>query len=168
MKKTLHAGKYLALVADGTWEYVERVNASAVVAIVALTPEGELLLVEQHRRPVGAVVIELPAGLVGDEDAGEELTTAAARELEEETGYRPARCAVLCRAPSSAGMTTELVTIVKAEGLEQVSAGGGVAGEAITVRRVPLAEAPAWLEAQAQAGSLIDAKVFAALYWLRV
>ena len=41
--KTLHEGKYLRLVKNGYWEYVERVNASVVVIIEALTPEEKLL-----------------------------------------------------------------------------------------------------------------------------
>ena len=39
--------------------------------------------------PLGRMCLELPAGLIGDETEGEAVETAAARELEEETGYRP-------------------------------------------------------------------------------
>ena len=64
--KVLASGKYLRLLAQGHWEFAERVNATGAVVIVALTDEGRLLLVEQYRIPVGCPVIELPAGLVGD------------------------------------------------------------------------------------------------------
>jgi ADP-ribose pyrophosphatase len=162
----LHTARFLELVAEGKWEFARRRNASAVVGIVALTPAGGLLLVEQRRIPVGAVVIELPAGLVGDEQADEDLATAAARELEEETGWRPARCSVLGRGPSSAGLTSEITTLVRAHDLVRIGVGGGVAGEDITVREVPLREVAAWLAARAAAGVLIDHKVHAGLWWL--
>jgi ADP-ribose pyrophosphatase len=166
MTTTLHAGRFLELVDDRGWEYVRRRNASAVVGIVATTPAGELLLVEQHRIPVGGPVIELPAGLVGDEEAREEIAAAAARELAEETGWEPSACAVLSHGPSSAGLTNEINTLVRATGLRRVGPGGGVAGEAITVHAVPPADVPAWLARRARAGALVDHKVYAALWWI--
>lgn len=162
----LHAGRHLELVRAGRWEFVRRRTASAVVAIVAVTPADELLLVEQTRIPVGAGVIELPAGLVGDDNAGEDPLVAANRELDEETGWSASRLRVLVRGPSSAGLTSEVVTLVHASGLSRTSAGGGVPGEGITVHAVPLRQVPVWLAARAQAGQLIDHKVHAGLWWL--
>lgn len=166
MIRTLHAGRFLELVADERWEFVRRRNATAVVGIVAVTPADELLLVEQHRRPVGAPVIELPAGLVGDDDAGEDLLVAAARELVEETGWEPSACRILSRGPSSAGLTSEIITLVRAEGLRRVSDGGGVAGENITVHAIPLAGIVDWLAECARNGVLIDHKIHAGLWWI--
>ena len=64
-----------------------------MVAIIAVTDEDKLLLVEQHRPPVNQTVLELPAGLVGDlsDHPMEDLEQAAQRELLEETGYRAKR-----------------------------------------------------------------------------
>jgi len=166
MTDILHAGRFLELVADGRWEYVRRRNASAVVGIIAVTPAGELLLVEQRRIPVEGPVIELPAGLVGDEQADEDLLTAAGRELEEETGWLPGRCRVLTRGPSSAGLTSEVSTLVLAADLRRTGPGGGVPGEGITVHAVALASVPAWLAERAAQGVLIDHKIHAALWWL--
>jgi ADP-ribose pyrophosphatase len=166
MTRIVHAGRFLELVENDGWEYVRRRNVPAVVGIVALTPRRELLLVEQPRLPVGASVIELPAGLVGDEQADEDPLVAAGRELEEETGWRAAKLRILARGPSSAGLTSEVVTLVHAEQLARVGAGGGVAGEQITVHAVMLAEVPAWLASRAAAGVLIDHKVHAGLWWL--
>jgi len=55
--------------------------------IIALTDEGEMVLVEQYRHGTDDMTIEIPGGAV---DPGEAPAVAAARELEEETGYRPA------------------------------------------------------------------------------
>mgnify|MGYP001400965326 CR=1 FL=1 len=89
-KKSLHQGRFLAMFERGGWEYVDRVGASGVVVILALTDADELVLVEQHRVPVDASVIELPAGLAGDlpDSQDEDFREAARRELLEETGYR--------------------------------------------------------------------------------
>src|SRR5580704_13589060 len=91
-KRTLFEGKHIRMVARGDWEYAERKNVTGIVAIIAVTAEGKLLLVEQYRPPLGKTVIELPAGLAGDiaGQEGEAMVTAARRELLEETGYEAA------------------------------------------------------------------------------
>ena len=87
--KTLAEGKYLGLYESGTWEFAARPNSTGVVGILPITDDGQLVLVEQFRVPVQARVIEIPAGLVGDEAefVHESLTGTARRELLEETGY---------------------------------------------------------------------------------
>ncbi|MEL6797861.1 MAG: DNA mismatch repair protein MutT, partial [Planctomycetota bacterium] len=66
-------GRFLSLVSRNGWEFATRVNARGVVAVVATTEANELVLVEQFRPPVGRSVIEIPAGLVGDDPrAGDE------------------------------------------------------------------------------------------------
>lgn len=166
MTEILYTGRHLELVKEGRWEYVRRPNAKAIVAIIAVTPSDELLFVEQHRIPVGAPVIEFPAGLVGDEDANEDLLVAANRELDEETGWSARDLRVVNRGPSSAGLTNEIVTQVLARDLHRTSAGGGVAGEGITVHTIPRSQVVAWLQGKMQAGYLIDHKVQAGLWWL--
>jgi ADP-ribose pyrophosphatase len=166
MIDSLYTGRHLALVKNGKWEFVTRCKASAVVVIIAVTPNDEVLLVEQMRIPVSASVIELPAGLVGDEDAEEDLLIAANRELDEETGWRAERMSVLYKGPSSAGLTSEIVTMVHAQTLTRVSAGGGVPGEGIAVHAIPRARIQDWLNQRITNGQLIDHKVYAGLWWL--
>jgi ADP-ribose pyrophosphatase len=83
-------GKYLAAKRQGRWEYVSRTRGISAAVILAVD-EGHAILVEQYRVPVGPMCLELPAGLVGDEEEGEAIESAAIRELEEETGYRAER-----------------------------------------------------------------------------
>ena len=54
IQTTLHTGKFLALIKEGQWEYVDRVKANGVAIIVAVTEEQKVLLVEQFRIPVHA------------------------------------------------------------------------------------------------------------------
>ena len=73
--EVMAAGKYLRLVKRGHWEFADRHTCKGAVAIVAVTDERRLLLVEQFRIPLMKNVLELPAGLVGDV-AGEEHRVA--------------------------------------------------------------------------------------------
>lgn len=164
---TLGEGQWLRLVDLGGWEYVRRVRGRGVVVMIAATPEGKLLLVEQHRPSVRAPVIELPAGLAGDlGDAPDEaLAEAARRELEEETGYRPARVRRLCAGPTSAGVSCEVVVLYLCEDLEKVGEGGGDEFEDIRVHEVPFDELEAFLAAAEARGCLVDPKVYSAGYF---
>lgn len=165
--ETLFRGRYLSLLKVDGWEYASRSNASGVVVLVAVTDRDELVLVEQFRIPVNNRVIELPAGLVGDlGDADEPLLLAAQRELLEETGFEAGQLEILMSCPSSAGMTDEVITFVRASGLKRVAAGGGDASENITVHLVPLAGVDRWLREKRLAGWPMDPKIFSALYWL--
>ena len=165
--EVLGAGRFLRLVRRRGWEMVDRPGVREIVVLVAVTPDGELLLVEQHREPVGATVVELPAGLVGDEDghAAESLEDAARRELREETGWDCAALERLTAGPPSAGLSTEVVTLLRASGLVRRDAGGGAGDERITVHAVPVAEAPSWLRRREAAGTLVDPKVWAGLWF---
>ena len=162
---SLCRGKFLELLKEGRWEYVRRVNANGAVMIVAVTEDGELLLVEEYRVPLHALTIGLPAGISGDE--GEESTLQSARrELEEETGYRADAWTYLFTGPSSPGLTTEMVSFYLAEGLHQISEGGGVAHENIAVHRIPLPLVHGWLMDQTGQGKVVDPKIFMGLYFL--
>ncbi len=165
---TLYVGKFLTLLKDGRWEYVERVNASGAVVILAVTDERKLLLVEQYRIPLHQRTIELPAGIVGDEpgEEGESMAAAAKRELLEETGFAATEVEILTTGPSSAGLTSEVITLVAASKLKRVNAGGGVAQENITVHEVPVQSIDGWLTQKEKEGLLIEPKVHAGLYFL--
>lgn len=152
-------GRFIQARKRGKWEYVSRVGEVSAAVILAVDAEDHVILIEQYRVPVGANCIELPAGLVGDEQANEDIADAATRELEEETGYRAERMVSLGRFYASAGMSSEYFTLLRAEGLTRVGEGGGVAGENILVHRVPRAEVPAFVEAKRAEGAEVDVKL---------
>ncbi|MBA3709407.1 MAG: NUDIX hydrolase [Planctomycetes bacterium] len=163
---TIAEGRHLRLVQRGGWEFAQRRTCSSVVAIIAVTASNELVLTEQQRIPVGARVIDLPAGLVGDgADAGEPAVEAGRRELMEETGYASDDLSVVARFPTSPGMSDEVVTLIHARAAVRTGAGGGVEGEDIIVHLVALTQARTWLAERSAQGLLIDPKVYAAM-WL--
>nr|AGW45528.1 NUDIX hydrolase [uncultured bacterium Lac36W] len=165
--ETLHEGKWLRLVRRGSWESCERTHGKGMaVIIIACTPADEVLFVEQYRVPLGARTIEMPAGLVGDDHAHDTLESAARRELIEETGWDAATVEVLLVGPTSSGMSNERIAFVRALGLTQVGAGGGVDNEDITVHAVPRSEAPAWLVQKQSEGFELDLKLWAGLWML--
>lgn len=109
------------------WDAAQRATrapgaADAVVVVArlrlhggALAADGDdprVLLVKQFRPPVGAVTVELPAGLI---DAGEAPATAALRELREETGFVGDVTRVSKPQCLSPGMSAETVVVVEVD-----------------------------------------------------
>lgn len=156
-------GRFITAKTRGKWEYVSRARGIKAAVILAVD-DDHVLLVEQFRVPLGANCLELPAGLIGDDTAGEAIETAAARELEEETGYRPARIERIGEFYSSPGMVSESFYFVRAHGLTRVGEGGGVDGENITVHRVALDQVTAFAAAKRAEGCVIDAKLLMLLF----
>jgi ADP-ribose pyrophosphatase len=165
--EVLGAGRHLRLLRRRGWELAERIGVREIVVLVAVTPDGELLLVEQHREPVGAPVVELPAGLVGDQPgrAAEALEDAASRELLEETGWEAESWKRLSAGPPTAGLSSEIVTLLRAGNLVRRGQGGGAGDERITVHAVPLPHVPEWLREHEASGGLVDPKVWAGLWF---
>lgn len=165
--RIVYEGKYQRMVVRGTWEYSERVHAGGLAAIIiAVTPDDEVLFVEQFRVPLQARTIEMPAGLVGDIDAGESIEVSAVRELEEETGWTAAHAEVLMIGPTSSGASSEKIAFVRATGLRKVGDGGGDANEDITVHTVPRMRAAAWLVQKMDEGYALDPKLWAGLWMI--
>ncbi len=150
----LYEGRHLRFVRRGHWEFAQRKGVSGIVGILPITDDGKVVLVEQFRLPVNARVVEIPAGLAGDVAGSETeaLADAARRELEEETGYRAATMTLLTSGAASAGISDEIITIFRAEGLAKVGAGGGDEHEDIEVHEVPLKDIRAWLEGKSRGG----------------
>ncbi len=163
------SGRFIRVQTADGWEYVDRVRASGVVGVAAVDVANRLVLVEQHRPPVERRVIELPAGLAGDQAnvADETLVDAARRELLEETGYASDHWTPLFHGPSSPGLCTEVVHYFGASAARKVAKGGGEGGEDITVHCVPIDEVLTWLhDLVACDEMLVDLKVYAVLPFL--
>ena len=161
--KVAWSGRYVEVVVDGRWEYVKRARSIGAAVILALTDAGEVVLVEQPRVPLGRKCIELPAGLVGDEAAGEDPAVSAERELEEETGFAADHWEELGEFASSPGMLGETFRLFRATGLRRIGEGGGVSHEDIVTHVVKLAEVPAFLAAKRAEGCAVDVKLLAVL-----
>ena len=153
-------GKFVVAKKRGRWEYVGR-SRNIRAAVILAVDDDHVLLVEQYRVPLGRNCLELPAGLIGDDDGGEdeEDLTAAGRELEEETGYRAARLEDMGTFYSSPGMVSESFTLVRATELTRIGKGGGVEGENITVHRVALSGLKDFIAAKRKQGCGIDVRM---------
>jgi ADP-ribose pyrophosphatase len=163
------SGRYLQAIDDGGWEYMRRVGGMSAAVILAITDDGEIVLIEQHRPALGASAIELPAGLIGDEDgAGETPRQTAERELLEETGFTALAWRDLGEFATSPGMSAETFHLFLATGLSRENAGGGTAREKITVHLVQLAEVAAFADERRAAGCAIDCRLIAFLPWARL
>jgi len=168
MNKTIrHQGKWLNFLEttftnsqgnEVSWEYASRSGTNQAACVVAKIQEDleKIVLVKQFRPPVGAYVLELPAGLV---DEGESVTNAALRELEEETGYIGE---VISQSPpiySSPGMTDENVVMVEVRIIDK--AGQKLeADENLEVVLAPLSDLKDFLLREAASGVHIDAKLW--------
>jgi ADP-ribose pyrophosphatase len=154
-------GKFITAKVQGRWEYVSRSRGIKAAVILAIDADDHVLLVEQFRVPLGRACLELPAGLIGDDDStpDEDAASAAVRELEEETGYTAASMELIGEFYSSPGMVSESFTLLRAHGLRQIGPGGGTDGEDITVHRVALTDLPNFIESARKRGLGIDVKL---------
>jgi ADP-ribose pyrophosphatase len=164
-EQVMWEGRFITARKKGRWEYVSRARGIHAAVILAIDDQDHVILVEQYRVPMGRASIELPAGLVGDDESchGEGAEAAANRELEEETGYRAAVMEEVGEFHSSPGMVSESFTLFRARGLEKVGEGGGVGHEDIRVHRMPVTDIARAIADWRARGYGIDVKILALL-----
>ena len=156
--ETMCEGKFVRLLKRGKWEYASR--AGDITAVVILAEfEGKVILVDQPRVAPDCRCVELPAGLVGDDDPKATVETTAIKELEDETGFTAERVERLGEYYSSPGMLSESFTLVRAHGVRRIGEGGGDDNEDINVHLVSRAEIPNFLEQKRAEGFGIDVKL---------
>jgi ADP-ribose pyrophosphatase len=137
----------------GTREYVVHPGA---VMVIPIFENGDVLIEHQFRYPIGQVMIEFPAG---KSDLGEEVLTAAKRELREETGYTATHWQHLHTHHPLIAYSTERIEIFVAKGLSP-GPNSLDAGEFLRVERIAAAQ----LLAQFDAGRITDGKTVAGLF----
>jgi ADP-ribose pyrophosphatase len=116
--KKIFQGRLLGLRVDtvelpsGKQSTREIVEHPGAVAVVAVTKDKELVLVRQFRKPVGDVLLEIPAGVTKKGESGEDC---ARRELEEETGYHAKKVRKIWEGYATPGYSDEVIQYYLAE-----------------------------------------------------
>ena len=151
-------GKFVRLLKRGKWEYASRTRDIGAVVIIA-EYEGKIVLVDQPRVGPDCRCVELPAGLVGDEDPDISVEATAIKELEEETGFTGDRVEKLGEFFASPGMLSESFSLVRVHGVRKIGEGGGDENEDIQVHLIARADVPNFLEQKRAEGFGIDAKL---------
>jgi ADP-ribose pyrophosphatase len=151
-------GKFVRLQKRGKWEYASRTGGINAVVILA-EYEGKVILIDQPRVGPDCRCVELPAGLVGDDDPAATPETTAVKELEEETGFTAERIERLGEYYASPGMLSESFTLVRAHGVRKIGEGGGDDNEDINVHLVARADIPNFVEQMRAEGFGIDVKL---------
>lgn len=99
---------------EAHWDYLEHHGAAAVVPVL---PDGRILLVRQYRNAVDRISLEIPAGKKDSPE--EEGLLCAARELEEETGYRAGKMTKLVKLVTAIAYCSETIDLYVAEELSK-------------------------------------------------
>lgn len=93
---------------DGKTAKRELIKHPGAVAVIPVTKENKIVLIEQYRKPLEKSIIEIPAGKV---EKGEQPELTAIRELEEETGYTASKLSFITSFYTSPGFADELMQI---------------------------------------------------------
>jgi ADP-ribose pyrophosphatase len=120
MRKNIYQGRIVNLnletvrLPNGATVELEIIHHPGAAAIVAMKDEETVLLIRQYRHAAGGYILEIPAGTLRP---GEDPVVCAARELEEEIGFRPSALEPLATFFTTPGFTDEVIHIYKATGL---------------------------------------------------
>ncbi|MGP4072398.1 NUDIX domain-containing protein [Piscibacillus sp. B03] len=145
---------------DGNRSQRELIDHPGAVAIIAITDEGKIVLVEQYRKALEKSIIEIPAGKL---EPGEKPEVTAKRELEEETGYQAETLDFVVSYYTSPGFANEIIYVYEARGLSEVEDQlNGDDDEFVELIEVSLEEAMDLINSQ----RIHDAKTIHAIYYL--
>lgn len=164
--ESIFKGKVIDLVVkdvelpDGNTSKREIINHPGAVAIIALTKESKILLIEQFRKPLEKTIIEIPAGKL---EKGEDPLACAKRELEEETGYKANKITFVTSFYTSPGFADELIHVYFTDHIE-IGKVNRDEDEFLNVLEVSLQEAEQLMEQQL----IHDAKTVYAIQYLKL
>ncbi len=145
---------------DGDTDGFHYVDEPPAVVVLPLTPDGDVVVIDEWRQAVGRVNRGIPAGTIEAEDA-EDLERAAARELAEETGYEADSFERLTTVEPTNGMANAVHHHVLARGCEPTAERNLDHNESISVDTVPYDDL---LEAVVDDG-LRDGRAVTAVLW---
>ncbi|MDE5052072.1 NUDIX hydrolase [Niallia taxi] len=164
--KEIFKGRIISLQVDevllpnGNTSTREIIKHPGAVAVIAITEDDKLVVVEQYRKAFEKAIIEIPAGKL---EKDEEPAVCASRELEEETGYGCKNLEHITSFYTSPGFADELVHIYLAKGLyKKEDAAGLDEDEFVNLMEISLEEALVLIKEQ----KILDAKtMYAVQYW---
>ena len=159
IKKRIYDGKIVQLdiynlTIEGRKVRREIIKHPGAAAILAFDEKGKIILVRQHRFPLG-YILEIPAGTL---EKGESPKRCALREIQEETGYKAKKMTHLITYYPSVGYNTEEIHCFVASGLTQVKKKLDT-DEFITVKKMELPR----LIKMIKSGKIIDSKTICAV-----
>nr|WP_263325834.1 NUDIX hydrolase [Neobacillus sp. Marseille-Q6967] len=172
-EKTLHSeeifsGKIISLylqdveLPNGKQSKREIIKHPGAVAILALTDDNKILMVEQYRKALEKTIVEIPAGKL---EKGEEPEVCARRELEEETGYVCDDLELLISFYTAPGFTDEIVHLFVAKGLTKKEDAAALdEDEFVNLEELTLEQAIQYVKEQ----KIYDAKTAYAVQYLQL
>jgi ADP-ribose pyrophosphatase len=140
----------------------EIIKHPGAVAIIAITAENKIVMVEQYRKALEKTIVEIPAGKL---EKGEEPATCARRELEEETGYECDQLELLISFYTSPGFADEIVHLYIAKGLTKKEDSAALdEDEFVNLEELTLGEAVQYVKDH----KICDAKTAFAVQYLQL
>jgi ADP-ribose pyrophosphatase len=163
----LYEGKIINLKVDdvslpnGRTSKRELIEHPGAVAVIAITSENKILMVEQYRKALERSLVEIPAGKL---EKGEAPEYTAMRELEEETGYTADKLELIQSFSTSPGFADEVVHLYSATGLKKSTSEALLdEDEFVELMEVSLQEAEEMVKNQ----RIYDAKTAFAVLWVK-
>jgi len=147
---------------NGNHSKREIIKHPGAVAILAVTDDNKILMVEQFRKALEKTIVEIPAGKL---EKGEDPAECARRELEEETGYECKSLERIASFYTSPGFADEIVYVFLASGLSKKENAAGLdEDEFVNLEEITLEEALQYVEQQ----KIYDAKTIYAIQYLQL
>ena len=166
--ENIFSGKVISLQVDevelpnGKIAKREIIKHPGAVAIIAITDENKIVMVEQYRKALEQTIIEIPAGKL---ESGEQPDVCAKRELEEETSYECESLELLNSFYTSPGFANEIVHVYLAKGLTKKEDAAGLdEDEFVNLMELTIGEALQAIEEK----KIYDAKTIFAVQYLQL